>query len=968
MRPERRDAIAARLRDGSLEAGPWYVLADELHPLRRIARAQPARGARGAPLARRNVAERAVLAGCVRTSRHAPRDRCRLRACRSSCSGAATAARRIRAATSRAGVAADGSSRDALSSLAERLRARRRRSRSMPTSARERWSAAARGARAARDARRGAVPNGADHHARQAERARAVRALASVAAPVRCARHQPRCLRARGCRRPRRSRTIARSRGRAARLVRLHVGAAGYVRHAERAQAASRARGAIAAAQHGAVGALAERARREWTARALVRAAWSTLLQCQPHDTLCGCSGRRRRARDGRAPRGCGSAGARACARMRSSISSATTPWPRARSRTQWRAFVVVCNPARARARWRGRRRRAGRARPRACGSRLRRRRTALRSARRRPSGRSAAARSPMQRMASERRARARRVADALSVERLRRGDAHARLGAADRRLRHARLRAHRRAPAATLAPPTRYARASSGWRTQRCASRQTSAASSRSTRAMARVTIASLLSIESTRDAGDLYTPSLRGEPRVAEFSNPRLRLRGPLRASLVMQWRVEFHDALRRDDTGRHHRDDHALARCRARAFCASSVAGDNRHHRSSPAPSHRHRRRAAHECTPTLPSVPSCASPLSRRRIPRRRRRAPRRSRATSRSHRHRRGATIYSDGLGEYEIARSTARVALTLLRSVGELSRNDLPERPGHAGWPAKTPEAQEQGAFAAGFALLASRRARRCDDRRDRAHRGRRAPSARRPHRAHAPPICAHEPAARRSRAMGSRSPRSRPAKTEQWLVLRCVNLTEREVGGRVVARRARARGARVAPRRNAGRIQFEFKIIVSRSSPRRARSSPCSCARSARASSPTRRPPCDRAAHRRAACTTSTVRISAMPGASAIHGAEHDELASIRDHVPPARRRRLNAEAEKGQPALEQHRAADAERDRDDRGRERVGEHVLPQHARTATRPSPARSRRTAARAARAPRRARGARRPSIP
>ncbi|HEV7703389.1 MAG TPA: hypothetical protein VGO46_03810, partial [Gemmatimonadaceae bacterium] len=32
VRPERRDAIAARLRDGSLEAGPWYVLADELIP------------------------------------------------------------------------------------------------------------------------------------------------------------------------------------------------------------------------------------------------------------------------------------------------------------------------------------------------------------------------------------------------------------------------------------------------------------------------------------------------------------------------------------------------------------------------------------------------------------------------------------------------------------------------------------------------------------------------------------------------------------------------------------------------------------------------------------------------------------------------------------------------------------------------------------------------------------------------
>jgi mannosylglycerate hydrolase len=32
VRPERRDALAARLRAGSIEAGPWYVLADELIP------------------------------------------------------------------------------------------------------------------------------------------------------------------------------------------------------------------------------------------------------------------------------------------------------------------------------------------------------------------------------------------------------------------------------------------------------------------------------------------------------------------------------------------------------------------------------------------------------------------------------------------------------------------------------------------------------------------------------------------------------------------------------------------------------------------------------------------------------------------------------------------------------------------------------------------------------------------------
>ena len=61
-------------------------------------------------------------------------------------------------------------------------------------------------------------------------------------------------------------------------------------------------------------------------------------------------------------------------------------------------------------------------------------------------------------------------------------------------------------------------------------------------------------------------------------------------------------------------------------------------------------------------------------------------------------------MVSDGLGEYE-ATDDGRVMVTLVRAVGELSRRDLPERPGHAGWPAATPEAQSPGAFEAGLAL-----------------------------------------------------------------------------------------------------------------------------------------------------------------------------------------------------------------------------------------------------------------------
>ena len=64
----------------------------------------------------------------------------------------------------------------------------------------------------------------------------------------------------------------------------------------------------------------------------------------------------------------------------------------------------------------------------------------------------------------------------------------------------------------------------------------------------------------------------------------------------------------------------------------------------------------------------------------------------------------GVTLYSDGLAEYE-ATAAGDIAVTLLRAVGELSRNDLPERPGHAGWPAATPEAQSMGRFDARFAL-----------------------------------------------------------------------------------------------------------------------------------------------------------------------------------------------------------------------------------------------------------------------
>jgi alpha-mannosidase len=65
---------------------------------------------------------------------------------------------------------------------------------------------------------------------------------------------------------------------------------------------------------------------------------------------------------------------------------------------------------------------------------------------------------------------------------------------------------------------------------------------------------------------------------------------------------------------------------------------------------------------------------------------------------------RGCTVVSDGLAEYEVL-ETGGVAITLVRAVGQLSRADLPVRPGHAGWPEATPGAQCLGPFAGEFAV-----------------------------------------------------------------------------------------------------------------------------------------------------------------------------------------------------------------------------------------------------------------------
>ncbi len=64
----------------------------------------------------------------------------------------------------------------------------------------------------------------------------------------------------------------------------------------------------------------------------------------------------------------------------------------------------------------------------------------------------------------------------------------------------------------------------------------------------------------------------------------------------------------------------------------------------------------------------------------------------------------GLTVFARGLYEYELT-GDGTIAVTVLRSVGDLSRGELAARPGHAGWPTATPQAQERGRFRAELAV-----------------------------------------------------------------------------------------------------------------------------------------------------------------------------------------------------------------------------------------------------------------------
>jgi alpha-mannosidase len=212
------------------------------------------------------------------------------------------------------------------------------------------------------------------------------------------------------------------------------------------------------------------------------------------------------------------------------------------------------------------------------------------------------------------------------------------------------------------------------------------------------------VLSLMVARDTGDSYTPAPHAAQRL-DCVKVVVRERGPLRAAVSLTWhapRSRHGDAregllyvtttLRLSAAsewvecvveGTNNRTNHRL-----RLVWHTDVGGGDTFADASFGPVRRERIVAPPHAVEHVPD----GMPLHRWLM-------------TANAHA---GATLLSDGLAEGHV-QSTVQggdLSVTLLRSVGELSVANLAERPGHAGWPASIPDAQCQGPFRSRVALL----------------------------------------------------------------------------------------------------------------------------------------------------------------------------------------------------------------------------------------------------------------------
>jgi hypothetical protein len=197
------------------------------------------------------------------------------------------------------------------------------------------------------------------------------------------------------------------------------------------------------------------------------------------------------------------------------------------------------------------------------------------------------------------------------------------------------------------------------------------------------------LLALESEGDRGDTYTfaPSSGAPAKRVAWSRPRIVARGPLVSALEVETALQGGGVRARLILALH--ASSPLLRCtldlenavgdhRLRVRIPTGVAGDVvvaggpfgaiRRRRRSFSPARYPRER------------PVSSAPAQRFVV------------AAGKSG----GLAVLAPGFFEYE-HEPAGDLLVTLLRCVGELSREDLPTRPGHAGWPTPTPGAQCRG-------------------------------------------------------------------------------------------------------------------------------------------------------------------------------------------------------------------------------------------------------------------------------
>lgn len=215
---------------------------------------------------------------------------------------------------------------------------------------------------------------------------------------------------------------------------------------------------------------------------------------------------------------------------------------------------------------------------------------------------------------------------------------------------------------------------------------------------------IEDMILIEDRVDRGDLYTPSIRDVAAVPEFLDATVTKRGPLIGEILLRWRLR--DSAPERVTSRTSTLAVRLVIIADSPLLRLDVSGNNRRRD--------HRLRVSVRTDVRDGDVWADAAFGSVQRVPLRLPDEDSRDEtppSTVPLHRYvslfgtKHGATLVSDGLAEYE-ATQQGELLVTLVRAVGALSRKNLPERPGHAGWPAPTPKAQSLGPFAARLALF----------------------------------------------------------------------------------------------------------------------------------------------------------------------------------------------------------------------------------------------------------------------